>query len=124
MTYRILVTGSRDWGDVRAIHAALELADAMAPCTSDGITLVEGNADGADRFARNVARDLGWQVVTMPHGGDPLARNLAMVEAGADICLAFATRWASGTGHCARAARRAGIRVVDMGVSTKMEDRP
>lgn len=54
----------------------------------------------------------------------PRARNQHMVNLGADVCLAFATRWASGTGMCARMARKAGILVVDYGVDTSMEARP
>src|SRR5690606_28867717 len=51
-------------------------------------------------------------------GKAPLIRNQEMVDKGANVCLAFATKWNSGTGHCARAARRAGIFVCDYGVST------
>jgi hypothetical protein len=45
-----------------------------------------------------------------------------MVSLGADVCLAFAQAYASGTGHCARAARKAGIPVLDYGVSTLVKE--
>jgi hypothetical protein len=57
----------------------------------------------------------------------PLAghrRNKHMIELGADFCLALARAWDSGTGNCARQARAAGIRVLDAGCPTGMEDRP
>lgn len=43
----------------------------------------------------------------------PLARNVAMVKSGADLCLAFFHPGAknSGTTHCSKHARRAGIQV-------------
>jgi hypothetical protein len=47
-----------------------------------------------------------------------------MVRLGADRCAAFALSWDSGTGHCARLARDAGILTADFGVDTTREARP
>lgn len=71
-------------------------------------------------MAEQVAPLLGFKCEAHParEHPDPKARNLHMVGLGADVCLAFAWCWASGTGHCARAARRAGIRTLDFGVPT------
>ena len=117
---RVLITGSREWRDGSVIRAALtELVR-----DAEDVTVVHGDADGADRIAGRVARELGMR--REPHTairGDGSARfrmrNQRMVDAGADVCLAFAVGWASGTGMCARMARRAGIRTVDYGVDTE-----
>jgi len=117
---RILVTGSRDWTDDKAIAEALLETRSPHP---QRITVVHGGARGTDLLAHYWATKWGWITEAHPAGPDPKARNQRMVDLGADVCLAFATRWASDTGHCARAARRAGIHTVDYGVSTRMEDR-
>ena len=126
MSYRILVTGARDWDSPIAVRTALDLQGRLSRHAPNEVIVVHGGARGADVMAHEGAKALGCQVevhLAADHP-DPLARNQHMVDLGADICLAFATRWASGTGHCARAARRAGIHVIDMGVSTRIEDRP
>lgn len=113
---RVLVTGSRQWTDDAVIYRAL----AAERNPGQPITLVHGAAIGADEIAAYWADEFGWQIE--PHKAadfpSPRARNLHMVNLGADVCLAFAARWASGTGMCARMARRAGIRVIDYGVDT------
>ena len=126
MSFRILVTGSRDWTDSDAIaHALLEARD-NAIGADHRCVVVHGGARGADLLAHYWAAKWGWITETHPATGDtdPKVRNQRMVDLGADVCLAFARQWASGTGHCARVARRAGIRTVDVGVDTRMEARP
>lgn len=122
MPRRILVTGSRNWTDRDAIQRAL-LKHGV-----DGDTLVHGDCElgGADQIAAEL-----WE----PHGpvephparrggafgsdsGRYRRRNQHMVDLGADLCLVFALDWASGSGQCARMARRAGVRTYDFGVST------
>lgn len=128
MSYRILVTGSREWDQRSIVEGALRneyervraygLLDELG--TPDAV-LVHGDAKGLDRMAEQIwlsatfCRVDPWPADLFP---DPLTRNQFMVDQGADICLAFALKWASGTGACARAARRAGIPTVDMGVNT------
>lgn len=121
MVGRILVTGSREWGDRRLTVAALRHAWRLYP----GAVLVHGDAEGLDRMAAGIWESGGLD--TEPHPAsrfaNPRDRNQHMVGLGADLCLAFATRWASGTGMCARMARKAGIPVLDYGVDTRMEAR-
>jgi len=126
MSYRILVTGSRTWQNVEAVRVAIDLAGRTSRHPPQGVTVVHGGADGADTIADVLAHRFGCQVEKHPASEheSPKTRNLHMVGLGADVCLAFAERWASRAGHCARAARRAGIRTIDMGVSTRIEDRP
>ena len=108
---RVIVTGSRDWRDYRAVHARL----AELP---PGSTIVHGAASGADAMAHAAAVTFGFAVE--PHWPDyenypvheaPLKRNELMVSLGADLCLAFPTKGSRGTWHCVRAAERAGIPV-------------
>ena len=131
---RILLTGSRSWGDKPAILRALSDAVAEFPTTRP-VVLVHGACElgGADALADKIWTDwvYSWPALfdeaeryRAQDFPDPKARNQFMVDLGAAVCLAFAESWISGSGHCARAARRAGIRTIDYGVSTRIEDRP
>ncbi len=138
MSLRILITGSREWADKGAIAQALldafgeygpfiDYDEQMGRLTAwQSITLVHGAARGADAIADRLGE--AWGLTVERHRArdfpTPLLRNQHMVDLGADVCLAFAQRWASGTGNCARAARKAGIHTVDYGVPTALEDRP
>ena len=109
--YRILVTGSRDWGDWRTITKALIDAADGKPRP---VTVVHGCARGADVLAAHAARKLGWEVEDHPARWDapcreeckpghrrtqrsggtycPAAgnyRNQAMVDLGANVCICF-----------------------------------
>lgn len=123
---RILVTGSRQWADPDAVRSAL--VDALGTYATIGLpVLVHGGAAGADSLAHEEWVELersrpGWLARPEVHEArfyaSPRARNQHMVDLGATVCLAFALGWASGTGMCARMARRAGIHTIDYGVST------
>lgn len=129
---RILVTGSRRWQDIRAIEGAIadsvyRLNPGKGPADAARSTVVvHGSAWGADLLAHFVAKNFGVAVESHPAVDfpSPRARNQHMVDLGADVCLAFALTWASGTGMCARMARKAGITTVDYGVGTSLEARP
>jgi len=115
---RILVTGSRHWNDRTTI------ADALAQAWEDlgnpeGVTLVHGACPhgGADQIAAQEASKRGWTIEAHPadwaaHGkaAGPL-RNQQMVDAGADITLAFPQEGSRGTWDCIRRARKAEIPV-------------
>lgn len=89
---------------------------------------------GADQLCEEAAEALGWRIERHPadwpaaclssckpghrrtrQGGSsycPAAgvyRNQAMVDLGADLCLAFIHNGSSGASHCAAAAEAAGI---------------
>lgn len=125
MTLRILVTGSRGWTDREAVYLAL--TDGLARFATIGLpVLIHGAARGADTLADGIWQDFladgldlaepeRYRARDFP---SPRARNQHMVNLGATICYAFAQSWASGTGMCARMARRAGIPVIDYGVPT------
>ena len=123
MTYRILVTGCRDWEDGKAVYQALTNAwcEAMKKdhnnMRASQITIVHGNATGADAYARIFAGKMqmfqepfpaNWQ--THGKAAGPI-RNQEMVNLGADICLAFWDGQSKGTADCIAKAVRAGIPV-------------
>ncbi len=125
---RMLITGSRDWTDGRAVERAMiqavrDLGDRVTP-----ITVVHGDAPGADNLADQVARKYAMNVERHPadwtvgRKAGPL-RNAAMVARGADVCLAFIGDCSSprcrkpgphpshGATGCAALAEEAGIPV-------------
>jgi hypothetical protein len=117
---RILITGSRDWDDAGAIHTALDAIAREAFRIGEEITVVHGCARGADMIADGWARDRrqNWPVLVERHPADwkmygrraGWVRNHRMVQAGADICLAFINNESAGATGCANLAERAGIR--------------
>lgn len=120
---RILVTGSRDWDDRQAVAEALIEARDNPLHVSAGpsrMVLVHGGCPrGADAIADHYARTWGWTVEVHPadwarHGkAAGMIRNTEMVDAGADLCLAFFQPGArnSGTGNCVVRAKAARIPV-------------
>ena len=122
---RVLVTGSRDWADHRAVSDALRGVASGSP--SREVTVVHGACPtGADAYAHNAAEVFG--MVPEPHPADwsrgrkaGPERNALMVSLGADICLAFIGDCTSPRCHisgrhdshgatgCADLAERAGI---------------
>lgn len=108
---RILVTGSRDWNSPAVIRFAL------AQYTTPEALLVVGDCPtGADRIARDIwtlwpggqveVHRADWRC----HGraAGPI-RNQEMVDAGADVCLAFIRAGSKGATDCLSRAERAGI---------------
>jgi hypothetical protein len=113
VTWRVLVTGSRTWTDTTAIRQGL------ARVWHPEAVLVSGACPrGADRLAEACWEHWGGRVERHPadwrryprRAG--FVRNLAMVELGADVCLAFIRGQSRGATHCADAARAAGIPVI------------
>lgn len=131
---RILITGSRDWTDRKAIFDVLyhELA------TYRQIVIIHGACpSGADAIAHDFHL-ANWRVgvAVSRHPADwerdcdqscyhkprlkngkpycPMAghlRNQLMVDLGADICYAFPLPDSRGTKDCIRRAKKAGIKV-------------
>lgn len=119
---RVIVTGSRRWEDWGAVYDAL-----WAVFNEHGpFQLVHGScATGADHQAHQWLITAGAHVGcteqrypaawerpdgTIDKGAGP-RRNKLMVEAGADLVLAFPLPGGSGTQGTMRLAREAGIKV-------------
>ena len=114
--YRILVTGSRDWCHLPRLYEALETAAILA--SPRRVIFVQGGARGVDTDTKNWAVENGYEVITYPaewrkngiyNPQAGLLRNREMVEAGADVALAFIRRGSRGATHCADLAEEAGI---------------
>jgi hypothetical protein len=135
-TLWILVTGARDLRDsVRAREMIrTEFLRVLETRTNREVMLVHGDAPGIDTIAKETAIELGikHEPWSAEHFYSPLVRNKFMVNLVAElkqqgddvVCWAFARKWASGTGNCAREARRRGLEVIDYGVSTEDPNNP
>lgn len=118
--YRVIVTGSRYWPTPQTVHNALD--DAYLDATSRPFIVVHGDCHtGADRHAHlwAIAAAATCNVIEEPHPADWARlgkaagpeRNQRMVNAGADLCLAFLLPNSIGTRHTIRLAETAGIPV-------------
>jgi hypothetical protein len=81
------------------------------------MTIVQGGNGRVDIAARRLAAEFGWGSETHRAKWDELGkkagpiRNQEMVDAGADLCLAFWDGNSSGTLDCIKKAVKAGIPV-------------
>lgn len=133
MTYRVLVTGSRDWRDHDVVRDALTHARYEAP--QGPMVVVHGACPGgadaiAAWWAASLGRNPGLAITAEAHPADwatwgrtaGFRRNAEMVEAGANLCLAFVNactipachrrpqpHGSHGATHCARLAEGLGI---------------
>lgn len=135
-TLWILVTGARELRDQAKADTLVcsLLTDAIAERGAENIRIVHGDAEGIDSLFKKWAEDQGikHEPWSAKHFYNPLVRNKFMVNLVAElkqqgddvVCWAFARKWASGTGNCAREARRRGLEVIDYGVSTEDPNNP
>lgn len=118
-TYRVLVTGSRDWEDRLLVRRALAAASSYG---RKHVVVVHGACPtGADRHAADWAEEYSelLDISAEAHPADwkrygRLAgprRNREMVALGADVCLAFIRNDSRGASHTAALAEAAGIPV-------------
>lgn len=116
---RVIVTGSRAWPDAQAVFQALT----KAFLEHGPFELRHGAcATGADHDARLwfefFGKDLGCTELRFPANWERGSqagpeRNRRMVEAGADLVLAFPLPEGSGTQHTMELAREAAIEVIE-----------
>jgi len=111
MSFRIIVTGSRDWDDPETVLDALD-----SYLVHDDVVLLHGGAEsGVDPVVDRYARQLGWEVKPYPANWDLFRglagqmRNLEMVVDGADACLAFVKDHSRDASLCAYYARMSHI---------------
>lgn len=89
----------------------------MKRMSGDWVTVVHGGASGADSMAGKIARECFYKEEVHPadwatHGRKAgLLRNAAMVEAGADLCIAGWDGRSTGTLDTIRRCVQAGIPV-------------
>jgi hypothetical protein len=120
--YRVLVTGSRDWGHPEVVYAALNDCRDEALINDRKLVVVHGACpNGADEHAARWYRTANrfavgsvneerhpanWSVNGKRAG---FIRNAHMVNLGADACLAFIRNGSRGASHTAALAEQAGI---------------
>lgn len=126
---RVMVTGSRDWTDRRAVTDVLDTVQDLCQFYSWPMTLVHGAGRGVDGIADAWARtQQHWLIERHPadwrlgRRAGPL-RNAEMVAAGADILLAFILHQSRGASGCAALAEAKGIPVWRWS-PTPTEERP
>lgn len=109
---RVLITGSRTWDDADAIR------DALSEHARFGDVLVSGACPtGADAMCERYWAGFG-PIERHPadwnrHGKRAgFVRNAEMVNAGADICIAFIRDNSRGASMTADLAEKAGIRTI------------
>jgi len=115
---RVLVCGSRDWGDAEAIEREL-CGWPVGTVVVHGAASrkVRGVEQSADMLADRIARAYGYRVEPFPADwkAEPrragILRNLAMLDTGPDLVLAFQRNGSRGTQHTIDEARRRGIPV-------------
>jgi hypothetical protein len=117
---RLLVCGSRTWTDRARLWQVL---DRLVTEQSDGqvVTVIEGDARGADRLAGQLAHQRGWRLERYPadwtHQGRAAGfrRNARMLRQGRpDLVVAFTVgplQQSRGTADMVRRARAAGVPV-------------
>lgn len=123
---RVLVCGGVDYADEARVHAEL---DALA-AQHGWLTIIEGGARGADRFAQNWARKNFHGLVTVEadwktHGkaAGPIRNSTMSRRAKPDFGLAFPSEIrglkGTGTGDMVERLQLAGIKVKIIGGKSK-----
>ncbi|ASR75964.1 DprA-like DNA processing chain A [Mycobacterium phage GenevaB15] len=138
MTHRVLITGSRDWTDRHAVGLALQselekhgeililngMCERGADLHAHEYYLMHGSKWVREKeFPADWSRDCTSSCYHKPRFKNgqrycPLAghlRNQAMVDFGADVCLAFPLEDSRGTYDCMKRAKKAGITVHNLG---------
>lgn len=119
---RIQITGSRDFTDLEIVHGAI--VDQMMEPFKNGeqVTVVHGDARGADKLAGQAVFDYSWvDVEVYPAEWDKYGksagyrRNATMISLEPDIVLAFKKIGSGnrGTQHTIDLAHKAGIPVLE-----------
>lgn len=113
MAYRVLVTASRHWDDWELLDFVL--CSVAGPYLPD-VTIIHGNYGRGDQMADD------WALIhgLVPERHDPdwaqfgrkagPIRNAEMVQAGADVCVAFIKNASRGATGCSDLAEAAGIK--------------
>jgi hypothetical protein len=117
---RLLVCGSRTWTDRARLW---QIIDQVVSEHGDGqvVTVIEGDARGADRLAGQLARERGWQLERYPADwiregrAAGFRRNARMLHQGQpDLVVAFTVgplQHSRGTADMVRRAQQAGVPV-------------
>ena len=111
---RMLVCGGRDFADPKSLWLALDI---LARTWGPELTIIEGDARGADQMAGNWAKARGHTLLKYPanwrgfgQAAGPLRNQQMLDEGKPDIVVAFPG--SSGTRDMVRRAKAAAIPVI------------
>ena len=121
-TMKVIVCGSRDWSSDKDRVIRERLFD--LPCNT---IIVEGGCDGVDTMARNLALNMGFEVVTFWAAWKKYGlsagprRNIKMLDTGPGLVIAFHNDLSKskGTKHILGEARNRGIETEVIGSEDK-----
>jgi len=118
LTFRILITGSRDWTDELTVNMAIHDLKEQYPFQWEDVIIVHGDCPtGADAIADYFASQADLTTERHPSDWNKYGkaagpkRNKEMVDLGADIVLAFRKPGSKGTQNCINYALAAGLPV-------------
>jgi hypothetical protein len=117
---RIAFIGCRDWTDRDAVLAQVELwCDTKRALLERPAVVVTGDATGADQFAREAAKELGFELSVHRADWDRFGKRAgpernSSIVADADACVAFWDGQSRGTLDCIKQFVAAGkpVRIV------------
>lgn len=124
---RIVFIGDRDFNHRQAIREALETELRALPVDQPVVLVHGGCPSGADRQADDIWVTWRDRWITLFENPErhhaysyktSAARHEAMISRGAHVVISAANSWDAAAAEGARAARRTGLRVVDIGVDT------
>jgi hypothetical protein len=115
---RVLVTGSRKHTDASMTMALIEELHRLDAPTGKALTIIHGDAKGADKVATVVAARWGANCYVFPaewgvygkHAGR--MRNAEMLSLRPDVVLAFPLAGSVGTWDCVTQAHKHDVPVV------------
>lgn len=119
MSYRILITGSRDWEDEAALAFPLGLEVGLANALGKPPVLISGACPtGADALAERIFRQYGLPIEQHPADWEKWGkragylRNKEMVDSDPQVCLAFIRNGSKGATMTRDLTLKAGIRTL------------
>jgi hypothetical protein len=114
---RVLVSGSRYLTDEFPVRRELATIDQYAKALGLELTLLHGDARGADSIAAKIATEFGWAIEAFPADWEGMGRragyvrNSAMFYSGVDMLIAFPKGESKGTRHAIALAEKTGVRM-------------
>lgn len=114
---RVLICGSRGWHDPGPITALIAGYDILAEGRNEKLTIIHGDAPGADRLAKRIGKQWGAEVIDEPadwgrHGkaAGPIRNQKMIDDHKPEIIWAFRSAGKSnGTDDMVEKGRAAGI---------------